>query len=428
MSPPYRSSEPHFSFSAPSRPAESPTDERPAARIRCAVAALLLVIATTGCPHRSPLWSPDGRHVLVLTGMTAEPLDRPASRLFLVDVEKGAATPLLAPTSGSKFLTAVWIDATTFLVATGFESGDTVTSGSERWWKAKVGVEGWTESTLPAPSGSRVMRRPPILVSSEKRGATLVYPEGVEDVIAVRIADAEVIYRASIAETVGALPGGAALIQRENDLGSLELVALNSDLGERWTRRFSALREDLAKEFEVRAVDIVFNDASTTFIERSPAPSSSGTENGGQGAIGVVLCFSDVSWKDGVPGYYARLDAATGRVLGSARGRGLPGAPSSLDGTAWYVPAPDGKKTTTIQLLGVALGSSANSTTEPPRSISLPVTSREGLQGYSADPSGKTIAVALPGETPELWIFEIADPTRVGAEPRRIRLEGRKSP
>jgi hypothetical protein len=50
---------------------------------------------------------------------------------------------------------------------------------------------------------------------------------------------------------------------------------------------------------------------------------------GEEGWVGLTLIFSDVGWKDGIPGFYTKLDAKSGEVLSAVRGVGLSGRPSS---------------------------------------------------------------------------------------------------
>ncbi|HLU46800.1 MAG TPA: hypothetical protein VK116_01910, partial [Planctomycetota bacterium] len=290
-----------------------------------------------GCPHRSPLWSPDGKRLLVLAGPRGESPDLPASELWLVDVEKGAAKRLDAPKDGARFLAGAWLDEKTFVIATGELAGEETREGSEAWWKRSVDASDWTRLDIPPPSGARIPKRLPVVLHSKANGTeriVLVYPTGWEDTIAIELEKREELWRGELTEIAGRGPEGGFIAQRETAAGGLELVSFDGAFSKRWSKSFSELREELAKKRGARPVDIVFNDAWTSHL---PFPGARGeaSDASERDWVGVVLWFSDVSWRDGVSGHYVRLAAKDGAVIDSVGARGLPGKPASVEGQAW---------------------------------------------------------------------------------------------
>lgn len=441
--------------------------------------SVIFLAFVSGCPHRSPLWSPDGKHLLVLAGPASEEIDSPASELWLVDVDLGSAYEIPPPEPDARFLAGVWLDAKTFLVATAHVEGDEVREGSETWWQRAVGDgRAWQRLDLPPPSGSRATKRLPVLLeASGELPSTLIYPTGWDDTVAVSLDTGKETWRGTLTEVTGPGPDAGFIAQRENDSGGLELVSFARDFRERWSMRFSELRDALARNRGLRPVDIVFNDASTCHLpfadpetrDRSltrpakddsgeekeadeadakgervnrPSPSAveernavekrstgvdpdtrqkSSGEDGENAAktqgdetswVGVVLCFSDVSWHDGMRGYYVRLGADDGHVIDFAGARGLPGKPASRDGRVWGVTAPESKAGR-----GVSLSSYDLATGELARDIPLDDIPKSALHGYSADPLAARMALVISRDRPVVWIYAR------GAEPRRIPLE-----
>ena len=74
-----------------------------------ALKALLLVplVLCLGCPHRSPLWSPDGSQLLVLSGPKGEEVEKAASQLWLVNAKARTATRIAAPETDLRILAAL---------------------------------------------------------------------------------------------------------------------------------------------------------------------------------------------------------------------------------------------------------------------------------------------------------------------------------
>src|SRR5262245_58744232 len=287
-----------------------------------------LSLFALGCPHRSPLWSPDGTRIVLLAGKTGEDVDKAASRIWLVDVPSGKATSLKAPASDIRYLAGAWVDKGSFAVVTGKWENDSVTEGSEDIWLVPSDGTGWKNLGLPRPNAERVTRRP-LVALGEGKNRKLVYPSGNESVLAVSLESLKEVFKADPAELVGLGPGGGFIIFRPEpeNTGTNELVAVGADLKILWRLKFSKLRDGISRKLGKQPKDIVCNDTSTYHLPVKE----------GEPWVGVTLIFSDVGWKDGIPAYYVRLDAATGDVLSAIGGVGLSGRPASAGGLAWAV-------------------------------------------------------------------------------------------
>ena len=404
---------------------------------RLTAVPLVLLVATFGCVHRSPVWSPDGRFVLVLGAASAEEsVDQPASRLWIVDVEKKAPRSLDAPAAGHRFLAALWLDNSSILVATGRWKDDEIVEGSEAWWRRGIASTAWKKLAIPPPSGSRVTRRQPVLLDPTPDGPTLAYATGYEDTIVVALESGSTLHTLPLTETIGPGSPGSLLVQRETDRGTTEL-ALVETTGEnrwkdRWTVGFTALRASIAEATGTKPVAVVINDASTSHrpfphTARS-APPKAGPDSDGTrsdepasdtpGAdaspdwIGVTVHFSDVGWKNGIPGYYLRIAAADAALLSATKATGLAGRPAGDGRHAWCVTAPDKSAGTPPTLRSFHL-----ETHEPTTSRPLADVPKEGVHGYSLDPRGGRLALSLSVPRRELLVYE-AD-----RNPLRISLE-----
>jgi hypothetical protein len=352
-----------------------------------------LSLFTLGCPHRSPLWSPDGARIVVLAGKTGEEVDKAASQIWLVDVPGGKAQGFKAPADGLRYLAAAWIDKGSFAVVTGKWENDSVVEDSERVWVVEAEGKGisWKGLELPRPNAERVTRRP-LVAAGEGKERKLVYPSGNEAVVAVSVESNKEVFRAEPAELVGLGPGGGFIIFRPEpeNTGTNELVAVGGDLKILWRVKFSKLRDGIAKKLAKQPTDIVFNDTSTSHLPFKE----------GEPWVGVTLIFSDVGWKDGIPAYYVRLDAGSGEVLAALRGVGLSGRPASAGGLAWAVLAPDPKAGLPVRLQSIQLEDGKVRGTAPLENVG-----KEAVHGYAFDPSGRHFAVSLNGPVPALRIY-----------------------
>ena len=375
----------------------------PARRPAVALAAVMILAA--GCPHRSPLWSPDGKRLLVLAGEKGEEVDQPASSLWVIDVEEGAATRLPPPADGFRHLAAVWLDASRFAVAAGRWKDEQIEEGSEAFWTRSVSGEGWSKLDAPPPSGARATRRLPVVIDATpaagRPGRALVYPTGAEKVVAVSLETGKTLIELEPAEVVGPGPRGGFLIYRQSASGT-DVIAYGKDLEPLWTRSFGDLRAEIAAKLGKKPVEVVFNDASTSDL---PAASPASR-------VGLTLVFADIGWKEGIPGFYARLDAADGKVIDAAGAKCLSGTPAGTGDAVWCVTAPGSKDASpALRRLDLATGETRAST-------ALEGARRDTVHGYSLDPSGKRIAVSIAGDAREVRIFD-ADLGR----PTTIRLE-----
>ena len=358
--------------------------------LRRLAALLVLLLLTVGCPHRSPVWSPDGKKILLLGG-AGEDIDKAASKLWLVDVASGKAKRLEGPAPGSRFLAAVWIDDASFLVFTASWEGDSAGAGSEKVWRSAGEPGDWKELKVPQPSAERLPRRLPVVIGEGKEKA-VVYPSDSYLIVAASIADGKKLLALDPADLVGPGPRNGFIFTRPEpgNEGTIEIVALGGDLKEIWRKKYSDVQEGIAKKIGTKTLDVSFNDTSTSQV------------GAGGDWVGLTLVFSDVAWREGIPGYHARLDAKTGEVLAAASGVGLSGRPGSAGDSLWAVLAPDSKTGTPVrlQLFDAKTGA-------PGKSAALEQVPKEAVQGYAFDPAARSFALALGGEgAPALRIYE----------------------
>jgi hypothetical protein len=386
----------------------------------------LFAAAAVGCPHRSPLWSPDGSRILLLAGAKGEDVDKAASRLWLVDVESSKGKRLEAPEPRVRYLAAAWIDNDSFVVFTGKWDSGSIESGSEKAWRVRAASAAdrgaWEALAVPPPSESRAPMRPPAVVGGS--APVLVYPSGEEAVVALDLASRKTLLELAPAELVGPGPRGGFLVQEPEagDTGGLELAAYEVSGKEIWRVKFSRLRDEIAAKLGKKPVEVIFNDTSTSHL---PFPADS---RGGDGAarerqwVGATLVFSHVGWKEGVPGYYVRLDAASGKLLDAVHGTGLWGRPASAGGVLRAIAAPVSKEKlpARVQSLLLASGKETESAAlaDGGAGGGAGDGSEHAVAGYAFDPEGKRFAVAL-GDAPVLLLYGSGSL----ATPRAIRLE-----
>ncbi len=382
--------------------------------------AILVCILTAGCPHRSPIWSPDGRRILLLAGSGDEDVDRPAGGLWLLEV--GAAKPERidppAPRRPSgvdlaiKFLGAAWIDADSFVVLAAAMAGGEVKEGSETIWRRNIAKREWTAVAGPAPSADRTPRRQPVVILSRGR-PVLVYATGNEAVAAVSLTDGKEMLRMEPAELVGPGPSDGFLVTRTaNETGGLEVAAVGSDLKPLWSRPFSELSREIAARTGKKADEIVLNDTSTSVRMGRPTGSE----------VGVTLVFTDVSWREGVLGYFVRLSGKDGALLATATARGLIGRPGAVSegeagGSVWAVlpPAESGKE-------GVFIRSLALDGKGKGEQHEIPGLKKTSVYGYSLSPDGKTFAaIVSTGERFKLYLFPVGG-SKLTGKPNEIEL------
>jgi hypothetical protein len=370
----------------------------------------LLFIAGTGCPHRSPVWSPDGERIVLLAGSEGEEVDKAASQLWLVAVEGGKAKRLKAPEEGLRYLAAAWVEKDAFVVFSGKWHDGYIDAGTEKVWRVEEDGERWKALSFPPPAEARAIFQPPVVVGvGEKRA--LVYPSGEEAVAIASLRDEKETETMEPAELVGPGPGNGFLIYRPepSGTGGMEVVACGADRKVLWSRRFSQLRDEIAAKLQKKPVDIVFNDTSTSHL-----PFGAGAGNAAAaGGLGLTLIFKDVGWKDGISGYYVELEAGTGKVRSAVHGLGLTGKPAAA-GALWAVTAPDPKHGIPVQLQTFDL-----KTQKPLQVKALEGIKKEGVHGYAFDPLGKRFALSLNGPVPILRLFTREDFDK----PREIRLE-----
>ncbi|MBI4604753.1 MAG: hypothetical protein HY721_22555 [Planctomycetes bacterium] len=379
--------------------------------------AALALLLFTGCPHRSPVWSPDGTSILVLAGKAGEEIDKAASQLWLVAAASGKAARLECPEAGSRYLSAAWLGPDQALVLTGKWTGDFIEEGSEKAWRvATAGGSraggSWKALPLPAPNEARATRRPPVVIrdgSGWKPGdLAAVYPAGAEAVVVAEVEAGKELLKLEPAELVGPGPGGGFLVHRPSpeDSGTIEVAAFGADLKVLWRKKLSELRDAIARRFLKAPVEIVFNDTTTSHLP----------PRGEEGWVGLSLIFSDVAWKDGIPGFYLKLDAKTGDVLAAVRGVGLSGRPSTAKGggSLWAVLAPDPKAKLPVRLEAIAVADGKALSTVP-----LPDVPKEAVHGYAFDRDGKHFAVSLNATVGQVRIFAAPTPEK----PRVVELK-----
>jgi hypothetical protein len=372
---------------------------------RLAVTAALFLIV--GCPHRSPLWSPDGRRLLVLAGSAGEEVDKPASQLWLIEVDDGKSNLLAGPEKDTRFLAAAWIDNGSFLALTGQWDGEAIQEKSEKLWKRSLAGKEWQRLEAPQPDEARARRRLPVVMRGAA-GSLLAYPTGAEQVTVVSLASGKKLLELDPAEVVGPGPQDGFLIWRpeEGDTGANELVAFGGDLKPLWKTRFSRIRNQIAARHGKEPIEVAFDDTSTSHL---PPAGDKETD-----WVGITLMSSDPGWRDGIPGYYVRLAAKDGAVLGAAPALGLPGQPASAGSWAWGVTAPDAKKQIPAKLLAVDL-----ETAKPAKELQLSGFEKEQVHGYSLDPQGKRLALSLNGAVPRVVIY----PLEALETPRALELK-----
>jgi hypothetical protein len=375
-------------------------------RLHLPLAALFLFVLNAGCPHRSPLWSPDGKHLLVLAGSGGEEVDKAASQLWLVEVASGKALRLEAPAPETRFLAAAWIDSGSFTVLTASWSDGYPKADSGKLWRrsreSSGASGGWMEvAGAPPPSESRATRRLPVIIAkAEER--LVVYPAGDEKVVAASLRGGAPRLELEPAELIGPGPGGGFLVARpeEGDTGAVEVAAFDAGLEVLWKTKLSTLRAEIARRARKQPVEIVFNDTSTShlpFGEESPD------------WLGVTLFQPDVNWKEGISGYFVRLSAKDGALLDHAQAIGLSGQPAAAGKLAWAVTAPEPKKSIPAALRAFALEAGA-----AVRSLPLPELRREQVHGYALDPEGRRLALSINAQTPEVRIYRLEDLEMLG--------------
>lgn len=358
------------------------------ARLFCCLA---LACTLVGCPHRSPVWSPDGSKLIVLSGKVGEEVDKAASQIWLVATESGKTTALVCPDSAVRYLAAAWLDNASLAVLTGKWDSGFIASGSEKIWRVTIDGSRWEALKLPPPNETNATKRPPVVVGSGKSQA-IAYPHDAEAVVVAEIDTGREVLKLDPAELVGPGPQGGFLVSRPQpeDAGTIELVAFGADFKLLWRKKLSEIRAGIAQKLSRQPIDIVFNTTSTS--ELPP--------HGEDGWVGLTVVFSDVGWKDGIPGYHLKLDARTGDVQGAVRGVGLSGRPAIANGVLWSVLAPDSKAKLPVrlQLFAAADG-------KPGATVALKDVAREQVYGYALDPAGKRLAVSVGGSAPGVLLF-----------------------
>ena len=384
-----------------------------------ALALGAIAIIAVGCPHRSPVWSPDGKQLIVLAGAAGEDVETPATLLWLVDVEAGRGERLGPPKPAVRFLGAAWVNDGEFVALTTQWADDAAVEGSGRVWRYRIDAKTWTELAVPTPSEERAPRRPPVVL---RRGGEhlLAYPSGYEAVSVVSLETMKNVATFEPAELVGPGPVDASgkpgqdrgtsglLIYRVDDTtGDSVLVALDSGLEERWARPFAKIRADIAKRLGKKSIEISFNDTSTCHLPRGKAASSAGAASDW---VGVNFTVSDVGWRDGIVGYYARLGAQDGRLIDTSHAICRPGQPIAARDRVWAVAAP-AKKAKSEQTSPALIGIDAKGGATQVR-VPLTDLKKGQVHGYSVDRAGARIAVSINGAQPTLLIHSLDEPTK----------------
>jgi len=370
--------------------------------LACFAAPLALLMV--GCPHRSPLWSPDSKHILLLARSGDEQVDRPAGGLWLVDVESQKTARLPEPSAGAHYLAAAWIDERSFVVFTALMDQGDVKEGSEAMWRGAVGSKEWKQVAGPKPSSERSPRRNPVVLKTEKQ-QLVVYPTGSETVAAVDLADGKVISKIEPAELIGPGPAGGCFVYRpEAETGGLELVAVGADLKPLWTKKFSALSREIGEKTGKKPAEIVINDTSTS--------ARLGTPLGSEAAVTFV--YTDVSWRDGVSGYYVRFNGKDGKVLSATSATGIWGRPGEAGGAAWAItPAAERGDAVVIRSVPVSGGDGVR--------IELPGQKKSSVYGYALSPTGKTFGAVFGGAKVKLVLYPV-EGQRVSGKPVEIEI------
>ncbi len=347
---------------------------------------LLLVLSSVGCPHRSPIWSPDAQHVLLLTGPSKEPLDEPASQLWQVSVDGSARRQIAPPRAAQRFLGALWIDSKSFVAFTvEWEDGSAVDESESTWLRHD---EKWSPLKLPRANATRLTRRPPVRLA----GGRMAYASGEEAITIASAADGKALKTIELAEVVGPGPSGGLLIYRVDDeSGAAEIASLSPTLEETWSRKFSDLRREIATALGKKPLEITFNDTGGTHVR---------AEGSSPEWVGVTLSFGDASWRRGISGYYVQLDGANGRLLKCVDGRALCGQPMAANGHVFGVLAPKRSREESPRLVSIAVDGR-----DVVHHRELRLESQDTLYGYSLSPDGQKFAVSLRGAPAALRIF-----------------------
>ena len=376
-----------------------PATRRPSRTSVCRRASILsgvclLFVVAVGCPHRSPVWSPEGRRILLLAGEKGEGLDKAASQLWLVDAKSGDKKKLSLPEPNCRFLTATWLNNEHFVALTGKWDEDYIEPGTEKVWRSDGST--WTRMNVPAPSEARATRRLPMVVKT-RGGKALVYPTRDEAIVVVALGDGKTLKTLEPAELVGPGPEGGFLVYRPepSDTGGSEVAAFSSELELLWTRKFSALRAGIAKKLGKKPLEIVFNEASTSHLP-----------HGGEAGdwLGITMVFSDISWREGLTAYYAQLDAKTGKILTAVAAMGTAGKPSAVSKAVWAVLAAAPKKKLPPRLAKIDVRTGKQLEVTP-----LAGVSQRAVHGYASSPRGDEFAVSVNGAPPSLRIYNTRD-------------------
>jgi hypothetical protein len=130
-------------------------------------------------------------------------------------------------------------------------------------------------------------------------------------------------------------PRGGFIVARPEpeNASNIEIVAFGKDLKEVWRKKYTALQNEIAAKLGKPPGDVAFNDTSTSHLPPTGEPAW----------VGITLVFSDVGWKEGIPDYYVRLDAASAATLSAVHGIGLSGKPAGGEKSILAVLAPDAK-------------------------------------------------------------------------------------
>lgn len=359
-----------------------------------ASALLVLVALGLGCPHRSPEWSPDGQQLLVLVGREGEACDAPASSLWLINATNGEKQRVKKPPHEKcRFLAVRWIDPQKFLAfTTQWEDGQVIDEGEKIWLGDSTS---WKEVKGPRPNAARVTRRLPVVLRSEK-GVSIVYPTDDEILAIVSLANGKTLHEIEPAEIIGPGPQGGFLVWRpeDSDTGGIEIAAISGDAQDLWTQSFSKLRKGIATKLDKKPLDIVFNDASTSHVPAGKQPAQ---------WVGLVVNFSDVSWPQGITGFYVQLDAKSGELLHVVQGRGVPGQPMGNDESAWCgLSGSRGQGTPKLTRLDLKSGN-------PTAVLPLTGVGKNGVHGYSLSPQGNRFAVSVNGAPARITIHSSND-------------------
>ena len=363
------------------------------------LAALSLMIF--GCPHRSPVWSPDQKHILLLAGGSEESVDKPATAAWLIDTTTQKAHKLPHPAAGIVYVGATWIADRRYAVLTAEGTQDQVKDGSEAVWTGEIGGS-WRRLPAPVPSADRSPRR--VLFAMPKTSA-LVYSSGTEAVVVVDSNDGKELARFEPAELVGPGPKDGVVITRaDGETGGLEIVALGADLKPLWTKKFSALTKEIAQLTGKKTSEIVINDTSTTRRIAAGTPNEE---------TAVTFVYTDVSWREGIPSFVVRFDGRDGATRDVRSGRGMPGRPA-FDGDLVWAVAPKAN--------GDAVEIRAFAKEAPGPVEDLAGLKRASIHGFDLSPDSTRFAVSIAGPEPRLLLFPI-EKGKVSGKPVAVGLK-----